>query len=79
MKYEFSRGGGKCPPLPPLNETLCNTYSCLLTVLCMFADFGASGEEVEFVEVEEYVGDPAYGTATTQLHKVYQSHKAVSN
>jgi hypothetical protein len=33
-------------------------------------DFGGSGEEVEVVEVQEYVGDPAYGTATTQLHKI---------
>ena len=37
------------------------------------ADFGASGEEVEVVEVREYVGDPAYGTATTQLYKVSQA------
>ena len=36
----------------------------------MCTDFGGSGEEVEVVEVQEYVGDPAYGTATTQLHKV---------
>ena len=35
----------------------------------MCTDFGGSGEEVEVVEVQEYVGDPAYGTATTQLHK----------
>ena len=34
-------------------------------------DFGCSGEDVEVVEVQEYVGDPAYGTATTQLHKVH--------
>ena len=33
-------------------------------------DFGASGESVEIVETLEFVGDPAFGTATTQLHKV---------
>lgn len=33
-------------------------------------DFGASGEHVELVESKEYVGDAAFGTATTQLHKV---------
>ena len=33
-------------------------------------DFGATGEEVEIVESDEFVGDPAFGTATTQLHKV---------
>ena len=33
-------------------------------------DFGVAGEAVEVVEVREYVGDPAYGTATTQLYKV---------
>lgn len=33
-------------------------------------DFGASGELVEIVETLEFVGDPAFGTATTQLHKV---------
>ena len=33
-------------------------------------DFGAAGEFVEIVENEEYVGDPAFSTATTQLHKV---------
>ena len=33
-------------------------------------DFGASGEHVEIVEMLEFVGDPAFGTATTQLHKV---------
>ena len=44
-----------------------------LVAACMFfslPDFGGGGEEVEVVEVQEYVGDPAYGTATTQLHKV---------
>ena len=34
-------------------------------------DFGASGEQVKVVESEEFVGDPAFGTATTQLHKVF--------
>ena len=34
-------------------------------------DFGGSGEDVQIVEVKEYIGDPAYGTATTQLHKVH--------
>eukprot|EP00731_Ephydatia_muelleri_P023466 Em0015g1049a len=34
-------------------------------------DFGASGEHVEIVESEEFVGDPAFGTATTQIHKIY--------
>ncbi len=33
-------------------------------------DFGATGEEVKIVESHEFVGDPAFGTATTQLHKV---------
>lgn len=33
-------------------------------------DFGASSEEVKIVNSEEFVGDPAFGTATTQLHKV---------
>ncbi len=33
-------------------------------------DFGASGEHVEIVETQEFVGDPAFGTATTQLHRV---------
>ena len=33
-------------------------------------DFGAQGEHVEVVEMREYVGDPAFGTATTQLVKV---------
>ena len=36
----------------------------------LFEDFGASGEHVEIVESEEFVGDPAFGTATTQIHKV---------
>ncbi len=35
-------------------------------------DFGASGEEVGIVSSDEFVGDPAFGTATTQLHKVLQ-------
>ena len=38
--------------------------------LFLFEDFGASGEHVEIVESEEFVGDPAFGTATTQIHKV---------
>ena len=33
-------------------------------------DFGAQGEHVEVVETREYVGDPAFCTATTQLVKV---------
>lgn len=33
-------------------------------------DFGATGEHVEMVESREFVGDAAFGTATTQLHKV---------
>ncbi|XP_065892542.1 protein strawberry notch homolog 1-like isoform X2 [Dysidea avara] len=33
-------------------------------------DFGAAGECVELVDSKEYVGDPAFGTSTTQLHKV---------
>jgi hypothetical protein len=33
-------------------------------------DFGAQGEKVEVVETKEYVGDPAFCTATTQLVKV---------
>ena len=45
-------------------------HSCVCALLCVCTDFGGSGEEVEVVEVQEYVGDPAYGTATTQLHKV---------
>ena len=34
-------------------------------------DFGAAGECVELIESKEYVGDPAFGTSTTQLHKVH--------
>ena len=34
-------------------------------------DFGASGEHVEVAETQEYEGDPAFGTATTQLHRVH--------
>ena len=37
-------------------------------------DFGASGEHVDIVEMEEFVGDPAFGTATTQLYTVSPSH-----
>ena len=33
-------------------------------------DFGAQGEYVEIVSIDEYVGDPAFCTATTQLVKV---------
>ena len=33
-------------------------------------DFGAAGECVELIESKEYVGDPVFGTSTTQLHKV---------
>ena len=47
-----------------IHDCVCVPCSTLCT------DFGGSGEEVEVVEVQEYVGDPAYGTATTQLHKV---------
>ena len=48
---------------------------CLKCCLHVFfsPDFGGGGEEVEVVEVQEYVGDPAYGTATTQLHKVTEA------
>jgi len=41
----------------------------LLMVVCGL-DFGAAGECVELVDSKEYVGDPAFGTSTTQLHKV---------
>ena len=34
---------------------------------------------MEIVEVQEYVGDPAYGTATTQLHKVHTRILTVVN
>ena len=33
-------------------------------------DFGVQGEHVEVMETREYVGDPAFCTATTQLVKV---------
>ncbi len=33
-------------------------------------DFGASGESVEIAETHEFLGDPAFCTATTQLHRV---------
>ena len=33
-------------------------------------DFGAQGDRVEVIETKEYVGDPAFCTATTQLVKV---------
>lgn len=33
-------------------------------------DFGATGESVEIAETLEFLGDPAFGTATTQLHRV---------
>ncbi len=33
-------------------------------------DFGASGESVDIVETLEFIGDPAFGTATTNLHKI---------
>ena len=47
------------------------SHGCVCALLCVCTDFGGSGEEVEVevVEVQEYVGDPAYDTATTQLHK----------
>ena len=45
---------------------------CVCSTLC--TDFGGSGEEVEVVEVQEYVGDPAYGTATTQLQDIHIMH-----
>lgn len=44
------------------------------------ADFGGNGEDVLVVEVQEYIGDPAYGTATTQLHKVLDTqHTCIYN
>lgn len=33
-------------------------------------DFGAAGERVEVQESQEFVCDPAFGTATTELHRV---------
>ena len=33
-------------------------------------DFGATGERVEVQESREFVGDPAFGTHTTELHRV---------
>ena len=42
-------------------------------------DFGASGEEVGIVSSDEFVGDPAFGTATTQLHKVCAARVDHSN
>ncbi len=33
-------------------------------------DFGSSGQQVEIVKTEEYVGDVAFNTATTQLYTV---------
>ena len=46
-------------------------------------DFGAAGERVEVQESQEFVCDPAFGTATTELHRVrsltiilYTSHYA---
>ena len=44
------------------------SHGCVCSTLC--TDFRSSGEEVEVVEIQEYVGDPAYGTAITQLHKI---------
>ena len=38
--------------------------------LMRITDFGAGGESVEVVESQEFIGDPAFGTATTYLHKV---------
>ena len=59
-----------CKPVSNLLFT-CTHVKIHVHVLCdTAADLGGSGEEVEVVEVQEYVGDPAYGTATTQLHKV---------
>lgn len=72
--------GVKVSPSPVWNSpcifcewVLLYCYSC--PSLCPYTplhseDFGGSGEDVVMVEVQEYVGDPAYGTATTQLHKV---------
>ena len=37
---------------------------------CGIMDFGASEELVQIVSSKEFVGDAAFGTATTQLHKV---------
>ena len=33
-------------------------------------DFGVAGEHVEVEESREFVGDSAFGTATTELHRV---------
>ena len=41
--------------------------------LMPITDFGAGGESVEVVESQEFIGDPAFGTATTYLHKVRPS------
>ena len=38
-------------------------------------DFGAQGEHMEVVSTKEYVGDPAFCTATTQLVKVCSASK----
>ena len=42
------------------------------SVFCS-ADFGASGEQVEVVETKEFIGDQAFCTATTYLHKVIET------
>ena len=46
------------------------TYIILHCTWASFEDFGAQGEHVEVVETREYVGDPAFCIATTQLVKV---------
>ena len=55
----------------------CHTNVPIITLIyhvCVWlcaTDFGAAGECVELIESKEYVGDPAFGTSTTQLHKVH--------
>ena len=48
----------------------CGSLKQTIDLLCSSSDFGAAGEHVEMVNMEEYIGDPAFGTATTQLYKV---------
>lgn len=40
-------------------------------------DYGGSGEHVEIIDTENYVGDPAFNTATTQLYTVRGSHGCI--
>ena len=56
-------------------------HACLilLSVVDLYVhvtDFGAAGECVELIESKEYVGDPAFGTSTTQLHKVHTHYSS---